>query len=653
MIDQATVDRVIEAAQSQITDVISDFVHLKKRGINFLGHCPFHNEKTPSFIVSPHKGIFKCFGCGKGGNAVNFLMEHEQITFVDAIKTLGKKLNIYIEEKEVTGQELVQKNERESMLVVTEYASKYFTRTLFETDEGQSVGLGYFRKRGFRDDIIRKFQLGYSPENKDALTREAQIQGYKLEFLEKTGLTIVRDDYKADRFRGRVMFPIHSLSGKVIAFGGRILQTDAKAAKYLNSPESEIYHKSQILYGIYFARQDMVRQDRAYLVEGYTDVLSFHQAGITNVVASSGTALTVDQIRLMARFTPNVTIIYDGDTAGIKASLRGIDLVLEEGMNVKVLLLPEGEDPDSFAKKLGGEALREYIQKNETDFIKFKTALLLEDSKNDPIKRAQLIQDIVRTIAMIPDPIIRSVYVKECSNLMKVEEPVLYIEIGKIKKKKQEQEQGRSFVRQADGTTVPIAPITPLPQLTSSSNPFEIEEREILRFLIKFGEHPLEVLVNMGGEERFMSVGEFIVQSLRQDELKSENPLHNLVLELYEEQMKQPGFSARKYFVSHTDPQISRLASDLMAWEYILSKIHNRTGEIKKEYELLVSLVPRVVNELKWKLIKVRLEQKIQLVKSAEEAKDYDVMVQAMQEIKILTEIKKELSLHQGERTII
>ncbi len=650
MIDQATVDRVIEAAQSQITDVISDFVHLKKRGINYIGHCPFHNEKTPSFIVSPHKGIFKCFGCGKGGNAVNFLMEHEQITFVDAIRTLGKKLNIHIEEKEASDQDLIQKNERESMLVVTDYASRYFTRSLFETDEGQSVGLGYFRQRGFRDDIIRKFQLGYSPESKDALTREALVQGYKLEFLEKTGLSIVRDEYKADRFRGRVIFPIHSLSGKVIAFGGRILQTDAKAAKYLNSPESEIYHKSQILYGIYYARQEMVRQDRAYLVEGYTDVLSFHQAGITNVVASSGTALTIDQIRLMARFTPNVTIIYDGDTAGIKASIRGIDLVLEEGMNVKVLLLPEGEDPDSFAKKLGGEALLDYIKKNETDFIKFKTALLLEDSKNDPIKRAQLIQDIVRTIAMIPDPIIRSVYVKECSNLMKVEEPVLYIEIGKIKKKKQE--QGRSFIRPADGTNSFATPVSPLPVLTSSTNPFEIEEREILRFLLKYGDYALGP-VNTGGEEIIMSVGEYIVHNLRQDELKSENPLHNMILELYEEQMKQPGFSVRKYFVSHPNPDVSRIASDLIAREYILSKIHQRSGEIKKDDELLDSLVPRVVNELKWKMIKVRLEQKRQLLKTAEEAKDDDSMMKVIREIVILENVKKILSLHQGERTII
>lgn len=652
MIDQATVDRVMEAAQNQITDVISDFVHLKKRGINYIGHCPFHNEKTPSFIVSPHKGIFKCFGCGKGGNAVNFLMEHEQISFVEAIKTLGIRFHIPIEEREVSDKEQAQKNERESMLVVTEYAARFFTKSLYETDEGQSVGLGYFRQRGFRDDIIRKFQLGYSPEARDALTRDAQVQGYKLEFLEKTGLSIVRDDYKADRFRGRVIFPIHSLSGKVIAFGGRVMQTDAKTAKYLNSPESEIYHKSKILYGIYQARQEMVRQDRAYLVEGYTDVLSFHQAGITNVVASSGTALTVDQIRLMARFTPNVTIIYDGDPAGIKASLRGIDLVLEEGMNVKVLLLPEGEDPDSFAKKLGGEALLEYIRENETDFIKFKTALLLKDSQNDPIKRAQLIQDIVRTIAMIPDPIVRSVYVKECSTLMKVEEPVLYVEIGKIKKKKQEQEQGRSYIRQSASDSTPAGPLAPLPALTSSTNPFEIEEREILRFLLKYGDYPLGP-VQTDSEEKIMSVGEYIVDNLRQDELKSENPLHNLILELYEKEMKQPGFSARKFFVAHANPEVSRLASDLVAREYILSKIHKRIKEIKKDEELLEELVPRIVLELKWKIVKVRLEEKRQQLKVAEEAKDEEAFIRLMQEIILYENAKKDISKRQGERTII
>ncbi|ASB48991.1 DNA primase [Alkalitalea saponilacus] len=650
MIDKSTIDRVMETAQSQITDVISEFISLKKRGINYIGHCPFHNEKTPSFIVSPHKGIFKCFGCGKGGNAVNFLMEHEQISFVDAIKTLGRKFHIPIEEKESTPEEMVKQNERESMMVVTNFAARWFTKNMFETDEGQSVGLGYFKQRGFDPEIIKKFQLGYSPDNKDAFTRQATIEGYKLNFLEKTGLTVVREDYKADRFRGRVIFPIHSLSGKVIAFGGRILKSDAKAAKYLNSPESEIYHKSKILYGIYFARQEMTRQDRTYLVEGYTDVLSFHQAGITNVVASSGTALTPDQIRLIARFTPNVTIIYDGDPAGIKASLRGIDLILEEGMNVKVLLLPEGEDPDSFAKKMPGDELRKYISENETDFIKFKTSILLEDSKNDPIKRAQLIQDIVKSISVIPDQIIRSVYVKECSTLLQVEESVLYSEIGKIKKKQREKESGRIAYRENMQEAVPQNQppvITP-----SAKNPLDAEEKEIMRFLLKYGHLDLGE-VDMGDKKTAMKVGEYIVNELRQDELKSENPVYNLILEEYEEQMKLPGFIANKYFISHSNPDISHLATDLIAREYPLSKIHKKHGAIKSDTDLLSILVPKVVLELKWKLVKLKLEQTRMKLQQSEKQGNMEEVMELIKEMSLLQNVFKLISLQQGERTII
>jgi DNA primase len=653
MIDSATVDRIMEAAQGQITDVISEYVNLKRRGINYIGNCPFHNEKTPSFIVSPHKGIFKCFGCGKGGNAVNFLMEHEQITFVEAIKSLGRKFHIHIEEKEPSPEELQHQNERESMMVVTEYAAKYFAQTLYETDEGQSVGLGYFRQRGFRDDIIKKFQLGYSPEQRDALTKQAQQHGYKIDFLEKTGLSIVRDDYKADRFRGRVIFPIHSLSGKVIAFGGRVLKADAKTAKYLNSPESEIYHKSRILYGIYQARQEMVRQDRTYLVEGYTDVLSFHQAGITNVVASSGTALTVDQIRLMARFTPNITIIYDGDPAGIKASIRGIDLVLEEGMNVKVLLLPEGEDPDSFAKKLGKEKLLQYIRDNETDFIKFKTSILLEDTRNDPIKRAQLIQDIVRTISVIPDSIVRAVYIKECSKLMNVEEPVLYTEIGKIKKNKQEKEAIRPAVRPPvhEGSTSPNPNATAVPLVIS--NPLEPEEREVLRFLIKYGDQMLSGPVTIDGEEKSMSVGEYIVHGLNADDVRSQNPLHNQIIEEYEAHLGTPGFMANRYFVSHPDPAVSGLVTDLIAREYQLSRIHNKYGPVKKDEEMLDDLVPRVVTELKWKMVKVRMDQVRQQLKEAQEQGDHEKLMELIQEMTVLQQAFKFISHQHGERTII
>lgn len=651
MIDQATVDRIIELAQSRITDIISEFVNLKRRGVNYIGNCPFHNEKTPSFIVSPNKGIFKCFGCGKGGNAVNFLMEHEQLSFVDAIKTLGRKFHIVIEEKEPSPEEMAQQNERESMMLVTEYAAKYFTKTLFETDEGQSVGLGYFKHRGISDETIRKFQLGYSPEQRDALTKQAQEHGYKLQYLEKTGLSIVRDDYKGDRFRGRVIFPIHSLSGKVIAFGGRILKSDAKAAKYLNSPESEIYHKSRVLYGLYHARQEIVKQDRCYLVEGYTDVLSFHQAGITNVVASSGTALTVEQIRLMARFSPNVTIIYDGDTAGIKASIRGIDLLLEEGMNIKVLLLPDGEDPDSFAKKLGKEKLNSYIAEHETDFIKFKTSLLLEGTENDPVKRAQLIQDIVRTISVIPDPILISVYVKECSKLLNVEEPVIYTEIRKLKSKKSSKNAGRST--QTEATTASSAQsISPKPLPNLSTNPLETEEREVLRYLVKYGNEKLGNVI-IDDKEIEMSVGEYIIHSLKEDELRSTNPLHDQILNEYEENISTPGFLAHRYFVSHPNPLISSLTTDLIAREYQLSRIHSKYGPVKKDEELLDVLVPRVLTELKWKLVKIKIDKVMMELKEEQEKGNVERQIELIKEMTTLQNVFKYISQQHGERTII
>jgi DNA primase len=655
MIDKGTIDRVMEAAQGQIIDVISEFVALKRRGVNYIGHCPFHNEKTPSFIVSPHKGIYKCFGCGKGGNAVNFLMEHEQISFIEAIRILGKKFHIHIEEKELTPEEMTHQNDRESMLVVTNFAADYFINRLHKSDEGKSVGLGYFRERNFRDDIIQKFQLGYSPELKDAFTKEALRKGYKLEFLEKTGLTIVRDEYKADRFRGRVIFPIHSLAGKVIGFGGRVLRTDAKTAKYLNSPESEIYHKSRVLYGMYQARQEIARQDRCILVEGYTDVLSFHQAGISNVVASSGTALTVDQIRLIGRFTKNLTIIFDGDAAGIKASLRGIDLVLEEGLNVKVLLLPDGEDPDSFAKKMGREALQEYIKKHETDFIRFKTGLLMEDSKNDPIGRARLVQDIVRTISVIPDSIIRTEYVKDCSGLMKIEEQVLYMEIGKLRKKKLDSSSTKTHYN--SNRTLSSPRPSPADQVVSraansSSNPFETEEHEVLRFLLKYGN------ISMGEFEfedgiRQISVGEYIVSELRQDELESVNPLYNLVLHLYEQNYQNDGFVSSRFFVSSTDKEISSLATDLIAREYPLSRIHTKHGEVPTEEDRLDELVPKIVTELKWKKVKVLLEEKRQQLKQAEEKGNREEFMELLQEISNLQQAFIFISKALGERTVV
>ena len=432
MVDQSTIDRIMDAARIQ--DVVSDYVTLRRRGANMIGLCPFHNEKTPSFSVSPAKGIFKCFGCGKGGNSVHFIMEHEQIGYVDALKYLAAKYHIEIVEKELDAEELALRNDRESMFLVNDFARKYFANLLHGHIDGKAIGLSYFRERGFREDIIQKFELGYSLDQRDAFSQSALQGGFKKEFLVKTGLSMENDyGQLSDRFRGRVMFPVHSLSGKVVAFGGRILRKDDKMAKYVNSPESEIYHKSNELYGIFFAKKAIVKQDRCFLVEGYTDVISMHQNGIENVVASSGTSLTPGQIRMIHRFTDNVTIIYDGDPAGIKASLRGIDLLLEEGMNIRVLLLPDGDDPDSFARKHTAAEFIEYVEQNSNDFIRFKTRLLISDAGNDPVKRAALIGDIVRSISQIPNQVIRAEYVKECSNLLSVEEALLYFEINKLK----------------------------------------------------------------------------------------------------------------------------------------------------------------------------------------------------------------------------
>ncbi len=651
MIDQVTVDKVLETANSNIVEVVSDYVTLRRRGINFLGNCPFHNEKTPSFTVSPHKGIFKCFGCGEGGNALNFVMKHDQLSFVDAIKFLGQKFNIEIEEEEYSPEQLKQKNERESMMVLSEYAGHFFSKNLNETDEGKSVGLSYFRSRGFRDDIIEKFQLGYSPEQRDALTKEAQKQGYKLEYLEKTGLTVVRENYQADRFRGRVMFPIHSLAGKVIAFGGRILKSDKKTAKYLNSPESEIYHKSRVLYGIYHAKQEITRQDRCYLVEGYTDVLSFHQSGISNVVASSGTALTSDQIRLIARFTKNITIIYDGDPAGIKASLRGIDLVLAEGINVKILLLPDGEDPDSFAKERNEEQLKQYIDEHQQDFIKFKTSLLLADAQNDPIKKAQLIQDIVRSISIIPDKIQRSGYLKECSELLRVDEGVLVYESDMLHKKKHEEDSRRNAPR-ANNSYENIEPSTPsvTEQTLNSiaSNPLELEEREILRFLVKFGERT----INNEADEQ-VTVGQYILHELKQDDLMSVNATYNKMMEAYDKVCADTSKPALKFFVNNADPELSKLASDLIGKEHDLSRIHHKFGVVTNAEELLPDLVPKVVAELKWKKVKLVIKEKRLQLQQLGINGNEEAMMEIMQELNTWQQVLAHISKELGGRTIV
>ncbi|WP_372752182.1 DNA primase [Mariniflexile sp.] len=441
MISPASIDLVFETAR--VEEVIGDFVQLKKSGSNFKGLSPFSDERSPSFMVSPVKQIWKDFSTGKGGTAVSFLMEHEHFTYPEAIKYLAKKYNIEIEETEQSNEQKDQANERESLYLVSEFANSYFQKILHKTDQGRSIGLSYFKERGFTEDTIKKFDLGYSLDEWQAFTDEALKQGYKLDFLEKTGLTIVKDDKRFDRFKGRVMFPIKSMSGRVLGFGGRILTSDKKAAKYVNSPESDIYHKSNVLYGIHHAKQSIAKEDNCFLVEGYTDVIQFHQSGITNVVSSSGTALTSEQIRLINRLTKNITVLFDGDAAGMRASLRGIDLILEQGMNVKVCTFPAGEDPDSFARQNSLEELTAYLKENAKDFIQFKASVLYEESKNDPIKKADTVRDIMNSISKIPDQIKREIYIQECARIMDISEEVLFSTLAQINKKDVKEENDR------------------------------------------------------------------------------------------------------------------------------------------------------------------------------------------------------------------
>lgn len=652
MIDHSTIQRILDAAD--ITDVVSEFVTLRRRGVNMLGLCPFHNEKTPSFTVSPAKGIFKCFGCGKGGNSVNFIMEHESLSYPEALKWLARKYNIDVVEEEETEEQKQLKDERESLMIVSAFAQKYFTRSLWEENEGRTIGLSYFRERSFRDDILKKFEVGYSPDGKAPFTEAAQKQGYKMEFLEKTGLSIKRDDWVRDRFAGRVMFPIHNLAGRVIAFGGRILKDDPKAAKYLNSPESEIYHKSKVLYGIFQGKREIARAEKCYLVEGYTDVLSMHQAGIENVVASSGTALTSEQIRLVKRFTPNITIIYDGDAAGIKASLRGIDLVLEEGMNVKVLLLPDGEDPDSFAKKKGASGFREYIDENETDFIQFKTRLLLKDAEKDPVAKARLITDVIRSVAVIPDTITRSVYIKECSKLLDVNEEILYTEVRKQKHKQNEEYRKKEQRVQREQSITP----SPAPSQTEQAKPipaeFMVEELEILRFLLKHcntvvfeeeGENPNEMVE--------IKVSKYMVEELENDDLVPENPLFRKIFYEVKENIDNQEFDPWKYFVYHADSEVSKLATDLLSEKFIESKRWTKAGAFtEKEEEILDFLVPRIIYEYKLRRIKLMMAEIELAIDSASKENDFDRIIEEQSKYMNLKRVEKFLSEKLGSRAI-
>lgn len=648
MIDRSTIERILDAAQ--IVDVVQEFVPLKKRGANWLGLCPFHNEKTPSFTVSPSKEIFKCFGCGKVGNSVNFVMEHEHLTYPEALKYLARKYHIEVVEKEQTQDEIDKQNERESLLVITAYAARQFVENLFQTDEGIKVGLTYFKERGFRQDTLKKFEVGYSFDKRDSFSRKALEDGYKQDFLVKTGLSISHEDRIFDRFSGRVMFPIHSLSGQVLGFGGRILKTDTKTAKYLNSPESEIYHKSRIVYGIYQARKSITEKDRCYLVEGYTDVMSLHETGIENVVASSGTSLTQEQVRLIKRFTQNITILYDGDAAGIKASIRGIDIVLEEGMNVRIVLLPDGEDPDSYSKKKSNEEFTGYIRENETDFIRFKTNLLLSETKNDPVSKAELIRDVVRSIAVIPETITRTVYIKECSILMEVEEPILYHEVNKLRQQKSF--QGRNRYPAPDDLPVP-PPVIPKPVRPETVTLYS--EREIIRLLLKFGDSEFEKIISQeDGREETVTIADYIVREITSDDLTFDNAVCARIFSEIRFHVEHGLFTGDKQFVKHEDPEISSLSADLLADSHELSRIwKEKQSYVVTEEMKLKEIVGDVVLKFKSDKIIIKRKEVMLLLEEAVKAGDTEQIIQLQKRYANLSSVLGLISRKLGDRILL
>ncbi len=619
MISKTTIDRVYETAR--VEEVIGDFVQLKKSGSNFKGLSPFTDERTPSFMVSPVKQIWKDFSSGKGGNVVAFLMEHEHFSYPEAIRYLAKKYNIEIEETEQTDEQKEQANERESMYLVSEYAQKYFAKTLWKTEPGKAIGLSYFKERGFAEETIKKFGLGYGLDEWEAFTKTALGDGYQLDFLEKTGLTIVKEqiggDKKTfDRFKGRVMFPIHSMSGRVLGFGGRILTNDKKAAKYLNSPESEIYHKSKVLYGIYFAKQAIAKEDNCYLVEGYTDVIQMYQKGIENVVASSGTALTPEQIRLINRLTNNITVLFDGDAAGLRASLRGIDLILEQGMNVKVCSFPEGEDPDSFTKNNAYEDVVLYLEENAKDFIQFKTSLLAKEAANDPIKRAETVRDIVNSIAKIPDRIKREIYIQECAKMMQVSEGTLYNTLAQLDKKglddsiKKARQQQKTFTVVKDEE--PVQKVDPQYEL----------ERKIIELLLLYGDkkelfEDLVLKENDDGElvlepETFEAkVYEKVYLDLQQDEIELANEnFRKIYTHLIKQLNEEVEFSIQKFLATLDQDLVTEVSNILMEEEkYTLHDWERKDIYLKEKEDGISQLVSETILSFRSLLIRARIAE--------------------------------------------
>ena len=645
MIDRSTIERILETAK--IEEVVSDFVALRKRGVNFIGLCPFHDEKTPSFTVSQAKNICKCFGCGKGGTPVHFIMEHEQLSYPDALRWLAKKYHIEIKEREMSDEERAMESLRESLFVINQYAHKYFIDNLHGTEEGKAIGLQYFLHRGINEETIRKFGLGYSLEKRDALSRKAAADGYNPAYLDKTGLCFTTDDGRQlDRFWGRVIFPVHTVSGKVVAFGGRLLNSNPKAGKYINSPESEIYHKSNHLYGIYFAKQAIIQKDCCIMVEGYLDVISLHQSGIKNVVASSGTSLTIEQIRLVHRFTNNMLLLYDGDKAGIKASLRGIDMLLREGLNIKVALLPDGEDPDSYAQSHSTEEVETFLRENQVDFITFKTNLLLDEAGSDPIKRAALIGDIVKSIAAIPNDILRSEYTKQCSEMLQSKEQVLVSEIAKIRRQSAE-EQYKQQTREAKSTPTEEEEQSSASPFFEEDNTIYNKERAIIQFILRHGEKQL--LVPENAESDTPAFTETVISNIHYsivgDGIQFSHPLYKKIFEEAATHGEEQGFVAEKYFLAHPDAEISRLTAELCNDRYMLSKAFaENTNEERNETAVLFEQATRLVISYKQSLVDEMLKETMRQLKNPETMQNAELANEVMQNYKFLKETQQALN---------
>lgn len=706
MIDRATVERIMDAAQ--IVDVVSDFVTLRRAGVNYKGLCPFHDDRTPSFVVSPAKGLCKCFACGKGGNAVHFIMEHEQLSYPDALRYLARKYHIEIQERELTDQEKLAQSERESMFVVNEWARDYFEQQLYDTVDGRAIGMAYFRSRGFRDDIIKRFQLGFSPMQKDALAREALGKGFREEYLVKTGLCIKQEHGGLkDRFWGRVIFPIHTVSGKVVGFGGRVLDQATKGVnmKYQNSPESSIYSKKKELYGLFQAKQAIVKNDLCFLVEGYTDVISMHQMGVEHVVSSSGTALTQQQIQMIHRFTENITVLYDGDAAGIKASERGIDMLLAEGMNVKVLLLPDGDDPDSFARNRTAAEYQAYLKEHQVDFIKFKTDLLLQEAQGDPIKLSRLVHSIVCSIAVVPDEIMRTLYTRETAAMLGMEEKVLVSAINKQmsvyrteqKKRRQNEErreQTAPVVSNSAASDEPAsaagAPVEPaegaMPQNPQPDTPVETQpeakaeeqtaeestqflsyiqkgqnghnmafyQKELLlvQVLIRYGEHIVCYVEDEQGQEVPFTVVEFIYYALQEDKLNFQVALHQRILDEALEHFREPDFSAQRYFLNHPDQAVSTLAFQLTSDKYQLSKYHTKNQKLVTDEDRLFDLVRHLMTDFKLAIIDEELKGILNRLRDPLILKDKEAYMKVMKHYMEVKEVESTLAKERGDRVI-